>query len=156
MTDIRIRVDEDDADRELRLVAAGLGDLRSFWPMLVPVVTGWWRRQFETEGAFAGSPWARLSPGYAIQKAARAPGKPILQLTGRMKQEVSRPQRRQSPTALTLTIDDPKLQHHQEGGGRLPKREVIFGDPLPPMAALQLDQVSEEYVRDLLARARRR
>lgn len=156
MADIRIHVDDDDADRELRVIAAGLGDLRSFWPMLVPLVTSWWRRQFETQGAFAGDPWAPLSPTYAVWKASRAPGKPILQLTGAMKQAVSRPHRAQTPTSLTLTVDDEKLGHHQEGGGRLPARPVIFGDPLPPIAALELDRVAEEYVTDLIARARRR
>jgi len=28
-----------------------------------------WRRQFETEGAFAGSPWQPLSPAHALWKA---------------------------------------------------------------------------------------
>lgn len=156
MADIRVRVDDDDANRELNVISAGLGDLRSFWPMLVPVVTGWWRRQFETEGAFAGAPWQPLSPAYAAWKAARKPGKPILQFSGAMKQAVSRPHRAQTPISLTLSVEDPKLGYHQEGGGNLPKRPVIFGDPLPPVAALELDRVAEEYVTDLLARARRR
>lgn len=156
MTDFRITVDADDADRELRVIAAGLADLRSFWPMLVPVATAWWRRQFETEGAFAGQPWPRLSPGYAAWKAAVFPGKQILQATGQMKQAVSRPHRVQTPLSLTLSIEDEKLGFHQEGAGALPRREVVFGEPLPPLAGIELDRVAEEYVTDLVARARRR
>lgn len=155
MTDIRVTVDSDDADRELRVIGAGLADLRSFWPMLVPVVTQWWKRQFDTEGAFAGNPWQRLSPGYAARKASLFPGKPILQATGAMKQAVSRPHRVQTPLSLTLSIEDEKLPFHQNGAGALPRREVVFGEPLPPLAGIELDRVAEEYVSDLIARARR-
>lgn len=156
MTDFRITVDDDDANRELNVIATGLADLRLFWPMLVPVVTGWWRRQFESQGAFAGAPWAPLSPAYGAWKATKRPGKPILQFDGDMKDAVSRPRRSQTPISLTLSVDDPKLGYHQEGKGSLPKREVIFGDPLPPLAALELDLVAEQYVTDLIGRARRR
>lgn len=153
---MRITVDDAEANRELRIIATGLSDLRSFWPMLVPVATQWWRRQFDTQGAFAGTPWQPLSPAYAAWKQRRAPSKPILQLTGKMKQAVSRPHRVQTPLSLTLSISDEKLGRHQEGGGNLPKRPVVFSDPLPPIAALELDRVAEEYVSDLIARARRR
>lgn len=156
MADVKITVDSADADRELRTIAAGLADLRSFWPMLVPLVTSWWRRQYESEGAFAGTPWRPLSPVYAVWKASVKPGKPILQFSGAMKQATSRPHRAQTPQSLTLTIDDEKLGRHQEGKGRLPARPVVFGDPLPPVAALELDRVAEEYVTDLIRRARRR
>lgn len=153
MADMRVDVDDDDARRELNIISAGLADLSDFWPMLVPIVTGWWRRQFETEGAFGGNPWAPLSPSYAAWKSAVAPGKGTLVLTGAMRQAVSRPRRSQTPTTLTLTIDDEKLGWHQEGAGRLPVREVVFGDPLPPEAQQELDQVAEEYVADLVRRA---
>lgn len=155
MTDFKIRVDDDDANRELNIIAAGLSDLRDFWPMLVPVVTQWWKRQFETEGAFAGAPWQPLSPAYAAWKARKRPGKPILQFDGHMKRAVSSPRRSQTPISLTLSVEDPTLGYHQEGKG-VPKRPVIFGEPLPPLAEIELDRVAEEYVTDLIARARRR
>lgn len=155
MTDFKIRVDDDDAIRELNVISAGLSDLRSFFPMLVPLWISWMRRQFETVGAFGGTPWQPLSPAYAVWKASKKPGKPILQFSGDMKDAVSRPHRVQTPQTLTLSITDPKLGYHQEGKG-VPKRPVIFGDPLPPLAAFELDMVAEEYVSDLIARARRR
>ncbi len=154
--DVRVHVDDRDAERELKVIAAGLHDLRSFWPMLVPVVSSWWRRMYATEGAFAGSPWAPLSASYAAWKAAHYPGKGILQASGKMRQAVSRPHRSQTPTTLTLSIESPVLGYHQEGGGSLPKRELVFSDPLPALAALELDAVAERYVTDLLGRARAR
>lgn len=155
MPDFRLSVDSQAAERELRIISAGLADLRLFWPMVVPVVTGWWRRQFDTQGTFGGSPWAPLSPSYSLWKAARRPGKPILQFDGDMKRAASRPHRSQSPSSLTLSIDDPKLQYHQDGAGSLPKRELVFGDPLPALAGMELDAVAERYTRDLLGRALR-
>lgn len=154
MPDMSVHVDDADARRELNIISAGLADLTGFWPMLVPLWLSWMRRQFETEGAFGGQPWPPLSPAYAVWKASRRPGKPVLQLTGAMKQAVSRPHRSQTPQSLTLTIDDKKLGYHQDGTTRMPARPVIFGDPLPPVAAMELERAADEYVTDLIRRAR--
>jgi hypothetical protein len=150
---VSVHVDDSDARRRIDRLALFLTDLRAFWPMLVPVATGWWRQQFESEGGFAGQPWASLSPSYAAWKSAHYPGKPILQATGAMRQAASRPERFTSPISLTLTITDPKIAYHEEGTGRMPARPLVFGDPVLPVAAQEeLQAVADAYIHDLLGR----
>lgn len=148
-----------DADREIRRIALFLSDLRPFWPRLTRLFVGWMRLQFESEGAFwsSGRRWAPLSPGYARRKRILWGERPILQASGQARGAASRPKRSAGPRSLTLTIDDsgphhgPVLQHHQEGGPRLPRREVI-GERLPPLAELELRREADAYVRDILGR----
>lgn len=151
MTDLRIRVDRDDADRDLQKLALFLTDLRSFWPKLVPLFVGWMRRQFDTEGGFGGQRWAPLAFSTVQYKAGRGLRPNILQATGAMKQAASRPSRTATPRSLTLTISDPKLGFHQEGTSRMPARPLIF-DRLPVVAQLEVEQAATEYVDDLLRR----
>lgn len=165
MTD-RITVTGDRfSEEQIRRLTLQLIDLRGFWPMVVPVFVGWMRQQFDTAGAFAGRPWAPLSPTYASWKARHAPGKGLLVFAGGIRQAASRPERTATPRSLTLTIDDskwghgpkkkpgPVLEYHQEGiAGRLPARPLVFGSPLPPAAALELDGAADRYVADLLRR----
>lgn len=151
--EITVRVEGDEeAQRRLERLTLLLTDLRSFWPMLVPVVRSWFRRQFESEGAFGGHPWAPLSPVYAAYKARVRPGKGILVFTGDLKRAASNAVRTATPTTLTLTIDDPKVSYHQEGTTRMPARPLVFSDPLPTVARAELDEVADRYVRDLASR----
>lgn len=152
MAEIDIHFDDHGSEKQIQRLAVFLTDMRSFWPLVVPLATSWWRRQFETEGEFAGNRWAALSPDYAARKAMTHPGKKILEATGDMRRAASNPRRAVTPTSLTLTIDDPKLAYHQEGGGNLPQRLLVFGEPLPIEAEHELEQVAEHYIRDLLAR----
>lgn len=141
-----------DAERRIEQLALFLTDLRPFWPEVARLARSWWKRQFDTQGTFGGHPWAALSPTYAQWKARVYPGKPILQATGAMKRAASNPSRAATPTSLTLTIEDAKVGYHQEGGGRLPARPLVFGDPLPAAARAELQQAADAYVRDLLNR----
>lgn len=155
MTSFRIDVDDVASRARLGKLNLFLSDLRPFWPLLVPVVTGWWRLQFKSQGGFAGHPWAALSPGYAEAKAADpnvVSGAGILVSRGALKQAASKPSRSVSPTQLTLTIDDPKLQYHQSGTGTMPARPLVFGSPLPAEAQASLNHIADVYVRDLLRR----
>lgn len=155
--DVRVTVDDSDAERDIRIISTALSDLRPFWPLVVPLVTGWWKRQFSSEGGFAGFRWQPLSPAYAAWKASRYPGRGILHATGQTKSAASRPRRHATPRSLTLEIDDsgpahgPVLQYHQTGDG-VPRRPLVFGDPLPAIAAAELDRAAETYIRDLLTR----
>jgi hypothetical protein len=152
VTGFNIQVNDAGLPARLEKLALFLQDLRSFWPLLVPVVTGWWRQQFATEGEFGGAHWADLSPEYAARKAQQHPGAGILVATGAMKRAASAPERRQTPTELVLTIADSTLPYHQAGSDRMPARPLVFGSPLPAGPQAELDAVAETYVRDLLAR----
>lgn len=155
MTEIDIRYDDHGSEARIQRLAVFMTDLRSFWPLLVPLATSWWRRQFETEGEFGGDRWAALSPDYAAAKAIRFPGKKILEATGDMRRAASNPRRAVTPTSMTLTIDDPKLSYHQQEDGpvaNLPRRPLVFGEPLPLAAEHELEQITEHYITDLLRR----
>lgn len=155
--DIRVTVDDAEARRRTQIIATALNDLRPFWPITVRLVRGWWKHQFETEGAFAGSPWPPLSPAYAAMKARRHPGRGILHATGQMRRAADKPTRYATPHSLTLVIDDsgpehgPVLQYHQAGDG-VPHRPLVFGDPLPARARAELEDAARGYLEDILRR----
>lgn len=158
MADIRIRVDDHDAERRIRQLALFLADLRPFWPGVARLARGWLKLQFESEGAFfsLGSKWAPLSPRYSARKRILWGDRPILVASGQAKRAASDPRRVATPNSLTLIIDDagtehgPVLQYHQEGDG-VPQRQV-WGDRLPPLAELELAREADSYIRDLLGR----
>lgn len=152
MAEIDVHFDDHGSQERIQRLAVFLTDLRSFWPLVVPLATSWWRRMFETDGEFGGERWAALSPEYEAWKSVHFPGKGILQRTGEMKRAVSNPSRAVTPTSLTLTIEDPKLPYHQEGTANMPQRLLVFGEPLPGEAQLELDAAAEAYVTDLLGR----
>lgn len=152
MAEIDVHFDDHGEQARIQRLAVFMTDLRSFWPLVVPLATSWWRRQFETEGAFGGQKWADLSEPYATWKAANFPGKGILQRTGDMKRAASNPARAVTPTSLTLTIESDVLAYHAEGNTNLPQRLLVFGEPLPVEAQRELDVVAERYVTDLLGR----
>lgn len=150
MTEIRFEVDDRDPRRQLKRLGLFLADLRGFWPLVVPLFIEWMRAQFESEGAFAGQPWAPLSHRYGIWKQTHYPGKPILQLKGELRQAASRPERHATPRTLTLTIHDPKIEHHQRGTPAMPARPLVFA-ALPIAAQRQLEDAGRRYVEALLA-----
>lgn len=147
-----IDYDDKDARKHVDRVGALLVDLRPFWPRLVPVFISWMRYQFETEGSFASGGWARLSPNYAAWKAVMYPGKGILIAEGDLRRAASDPKRSVTPTTMTLTIEDPKLQYHETGTSNMPARPLLFGDPLPRAAVDDLDQAAESFIDDWLRR----
>lgn len=151
MADIRVRVDADDAERRLRALALGLSDLRNFWPLVVPIATGWWKQQFDSEGRYGSGGWSPLAPSTVLYKSLAGLRPQILQATGAMKQAASRPSRQASARSLTLTIDDPKIGFHQTGTSRMPARPVIL-ETLPFAAERELQDAADSYVRDLLDR----
>jgi hypothetical protein len=143
-------------ERRLRQFELLVSDLRPFWPVVSRLATGWWKLQFATEGAFAGLPWARLDPRYAIFKTLHKPGKGILQYSGAMKQAVSRPRRFATARSLILEIESDYLPYHQDGTTKMPARPVVFPTSssavLPLVAQAELDQAAEAYVGDFLRR----
>ena len=151
MTDVRIRVDSADAERKLQQLALHLSDLRNFWPLVVPIATGWWKRQFDTEGGFGSGGWAPLAFSTVARKARLGLRPQILQATGALKGAASRPSRHATARSLTLTIESEYAGFHQTGGANLPARPLIF-ESLPIAAERELQDAAEGYVRDLLSR----
>lgn len=159
--DLGLDLDDEVVRDRLRWITAQLLDLRPFWPNVVTLAIDWWRQQFETEGRFAGPGWAPLSPAYAAWKAVHYPGRGILVAERDLRQAASRPDRESTPTSLTLTIpwarlkgEDVELRWHQEGTTQgMPPRPLIFGDPLPELARLDLDRVMDEYLDEIIARS---
>lgn len=166
MTSDRITVvGDDEAEARIRAAVMRFEDLRPFWPMVTRLFTSWMSRQFETSGAFAGRPWAPLSPAYAAWKSAHGGDKRPLVFSGGLLQAATRTKRTALPRSLTLTIPDdewghgpnkvkrPILQFHQEGTPKMPARPLVFsGSALPPGPAAELDDAAETYVRDILNR----
>lgn len=145
-------VGDDEVARQLRRFELLISDLRPFWPLVVPLFIGWIRRQFETEGAFFGRRWLPLSPEYALFKHRVRPGKGILVFDGDLRRAASAPKRFATARSLTLVVDDPKAEWHQEGTPRMPARPLIVDGPLPVMAQGELQAAAERYVGDFLGR----
>lgn len=165
--EIHISTNDAETQAQIEKLALFLSDLRPFWPIMKRLVTGaggWWSRQFDTEGSFAGHEWAALSPRYEAIKATVFPGKPILQATGGLRHAASDPKVEYTPRSMILTIDDsneehgiarqagPVLQYLQDGTDHMPARPLVFGDPLPAAARVELEQAAEDYIRDLVGR----
>jgi hypothetical protein len=149
-----------EADRKLAQFELQMRDLRSFWPLVIPLFIGWIGQQFESEGSFFGDPWAQLSEPYASVKAATYGDKPILQREGGLRQSASRPQRRATPTSLELTFDGSGAKHgpiaayHQEGTTRMPARKLVpeSEGELGSVALGELELAAERYVLDVVRR----
>lgn len=151
---ITVRVTGDDEyRRKLAQLELFLEDLRPFWPLLVPVFIGWMGAQFASEGGWGGQAWAPLSPHYAVWKAQHYPGKTILIREGAMRRAASEPRREATPRTLTLWIDDPKVDRHQEGTDRMPARPLI-PEQLPQVALRDIDLAADEYISTLVRRLR--
>jgi hypothetical protein len=147
---VTVEVTGDDAyERKLEALRVALSDLRSFWPMLTPIVGGWMATVFETEGAVLGRKWAPLSPSYAREKARRFPGRSILIREGTLRDAASRMSRVATPRTLTMTIDDPVAAFHQSGTERMPARPLI-PSVLPPEWERDVDRAATEYVSTLV------
>lgn len=91
-----------------------------------------WRKQFGREGAYTGAAWSPLSPPYAKWKQKHYPGKPILQLTGRlMASMVDRPFGVDEVTdkGFVIGTDVPYAHFHQQGTDHMPARPIIGPPP---------------------------
>lgn len=75
---------EEQVSRMLDGVDYRAQDMRPVWQIIADDFYRLEEEQFATEGRFAGG-WAELSPVYKAWKARHYPGKPILELTGKLK-----------------------------------------------------------------------
>lgn len=117
-------------DGAFDVLAENLSDLRPVWPEIELQFYRAELAQFNSEGARGGARWQALSPKYAKRKAKIAPGKPILELTGRLKRSLTAiggadAVRIAEPLSLTLGTKTPYAEFHQRGGRKLPQRKPI-------------------------------
>ena len=86
-------------------LAASIKDWRkSIWPIVrSDAIRPWLRKQFASQGRQGShGKWAALSPAYAAQKARRYPGKPILEASGAMKNDLLSESNEGETTAQTM------------------------------------------------------
>lgn len=79
---------------------------------------------FASSGSSSGGRWAPLSSRYAMWKAKRYPGQPILVATGALRASMGNV-REVSPRRLVWGTDDRKARYHQAGTSKMPARPII-------------------------------
>lgn len=143
-----ITVDNTKLDLVLHEVNARLSDFRRFWRQFwAPQFFGDIRANFASEGGSVGG-WRALSPRYAAWKRSVVGNKPILQFTGAMlrsfrigdRENVFRPMKTRVVAGSRLK----RVKYHNEGGGRLPRRQVLFIGPKRVYQPLLNKWVAEE------------
>ena len=87
---------------------------------------------FASRGRSTGIAWAPLSPAYAAWKNSAYPGRPLLVLTGRMKESFSASSRdliynrkQKNYKMLTLGTRVPYAGYHQSGTSKMPRRPLF-------------------------------
>lgn len=97
-------------------------------------------RGFESQGF---GQWAPLSPGYAKRKERKAPGAPIMVLTGTLKDSMIKRGARDNifeVTVLGVSVGTavPHAFLHEQGAEGRPARELVFTTPALEAAAVDL------------------
>lgn len=133
--DYRVNNEADEFALQRMMVALERGgtDLSDFarfvFPKMVPIFEAEVARQFaaEGQGPNRGS-WAELSPAYGEWKEAHYPGKPILELTGKLREALTS----SSADGALRDYDESSFNYgtqgieyasrHQSGTGRMPDR----------------------------------
>ena len=87
---------------------------------------------FASRGRSTGTAWAPLSPANAAWKNSAYPGRPLLVLTGRMKESFSASSRdliynrkQKNYKMLTLGTRVPYAGYHQSGTSKMPRRPLF-------------------------------
>jgi len=115
-------------DRTLARFAENIGDARPVWEVLAERFAKAEARQFASQGTYGGNKWRALSPGYAAWKSHHYPGKPILELTGALKRDLTqRPFGVEvlEPGSMAVGTDIEYAAYHQAGGEHLPRRRPV-------------------------------
>lgn len=117
--------------RRINNVSKVVGNLKPAWKKIGEDFRRTEERVFNGQGAYGSRPsWKPLTPRYKEWKDNVYPGKPILQLSGNLKESLTR----KSPNhieiitrnSITLGSKDPKFKWHQKGtDSGLPARPPI-------------------------------
>ena len=119
-------------------------DFRPVWGKLRDDFYELEQAQFDSEGSrgLTGA-WQSLSPQYASWKEKKYPGRPIMVLTGNLKESLTKANHtnaiyRAKPQSMEIGTNDKKAQWHFLGSGRLPK---------PPNARRVIDLSNKDRTR---------
>lgn len=125
------------------------GDVSGAWPSVGAYLSRVATRQFTTEGAFLGRPWAPLKPEYRLWKIRSGYSRKILVRTGGLRNEFTkRPMQLEVYTGNSATFgstSELSVWHHRgtkrDGKQHIPARPILYVTPT----------VSKD-VRDILAK----
>lgn len=117
--------------RALNHVESGISDWRPAWEECEQLFYQVETRQFASQGNRGGEAWKPLSEGYKKWKQVHYPGKPILQLTGDLKRDLTGRGgkdgiRELTKESLTLGSAKPYATAHQRRTKRMPARPPII------------------------------
>lgn len=132
-------------DRELVGIESAAEDLRPAWETLRGRFLTLERRQFASQGGYSGG-WAPLSPRYAAWKAVNFPGKTILRRTDHLYRSLTEGPDIAiiEPGYMILGTSVVYAEHHQRGGGRLPRRRPV---ELPDSERREWVKVLQSFIR---------
>jgi len=85
---------------------------------------------FSGQGAYGSRPgWIPLAPLYKEWKSRHYPGKPILQVTGDLRNSLAEKGKNHveiiTNKSLTIGSSDPKMKWHQKGTKKMPSRPPV-------------------------------
>jgi phage gpG-like protein len=125
----------------LAAIQNAIADLSPFWKeVFAPKYFGMVQDLFATSGTprgeggkFAGPPWQRLSPAYALWKSKHFPGKPILTRTGDLRESLRWGGSglgpggifQATPSFVVAGTAIPYGKYHQTGTSRMPARPFL-------------------------------
>lgn len=90
-------------------------------------------------------PYASLSRLYAVQKAKRYGSRPILTATGGT---IGSYQSDVSDRQIKETVDGGTAVYHQFGTSKMPKRQLLPGEGLPPKDAQKMIELAMIYLEE--------
>lgn len=119
---------EKQLSRSLGLLIDHSSDLRPVWPEIRENFIENEERQFSSEGHHASGGWKPLSPKYADWKERHYPGRPILVLSGALRESLTGGSGflyRTGRLSMSIGTKNPVGSYHQRGAGHLPRRPPI-------------------------------
>jgi len=152
---IRMTVSDSGVRARLQLISDALRDLRPLGDVFHQIFIEFIQRHFDSEGGYAGTPWAPLSPRYAAWKSAHYPGQPILRMRGTLYGSLTSRGAgsvvKISARAMEFGTTVPYARAHQVGdpARNLPARVVV-----PPFTQAEGTMLADATLAYLLSRGR--
>lgn len=117
--------------RRINKISKSINDFTPAWKKIGEDFRDTEEKVFKGQGSYGSrSKWVPLTPKYQAWKSSRFPGRPILQMSGDLKNSLTTKGKNSieiiRPKSITLGSSDPKYVYHQRGTKRgLPARPPI-------------------------------